>query len=89
MPACKIIVRTVTGKGAESEIDKVPVSDNTVSRRVDDMSHDVEDVLSETLKNTKFASQVDESTYVTNKAQLLAFVRFENKEEIMEFLLLL
>jgi hypothetical protein len=45
MPACKIIVRTVLGKEAESQIDGVPVCDNTVSRRVSDMSHDLEDVL--------------------------------------------
>jgi hypothetical protein len=61
MPACKITVRTMTGKEAESEIDKVPVADNTISRRVDDMSHDVQDVLCEILKNTNFALQVDES----------------------------
>jgi hypothetical protein len=52
------------------------------------MSHDVEDVLSEMLKNTSFAFQVDESTDITNKAQLLAFERFENEGEIMEFFLL-
>jgi hypothetical protein len=32
-----------------------------------------------------FALQVDESTDTTSKAQLLAFVRFENKGERMEF----
>jgi hypothetical protein len=83
IPACKIIVRTMTGKEAESETDEVPVSDNTLSRRVGDMAHDVEDVLSEILKNTNFALQVDESTDMTNKAQLLAFVRSENEGEIM------
>jgi hypothetical protein len=35
-------------------------------------------------RNTNFALQVDESRDVTSKAQLLAFVRFENKGEIME-----
>jgi hypothetical protein len=49
------------------------------------MSHDVEDVLSEILKNTSFAFQVDESTDITNKAQRLAFERFENEGEIMEY----
>jgi hypothetical protein len=38
MPACKIIVRTMIGKEAESEIDKVPVSDNAISRGVDDVT---------------------------------------------------
>jgi uroporphyrinogen-III decarboxylase len=49
MPACKIIVKTMIGKKAESETDKVPVSNNTISRHMDDMSHDTEDVLSEIL----------------------------------------
>jgi hypothetical protein len=62
MPACKIIVRTMICKEAESEIVKVPVSDDTVSRSVVDMSHDVEHLLSEILKNINFAVQVDEST---------------------------
>jgi hypothetical protein len=75
--ACKIIVRTMAGKRAESEIDKVPVSDNSISGRMDDMSYDVGDVLSEILKNPNFALQVDESTDMTNKAQLLVFIRFD------------
>jgi hypothetical protein len=62
----------------------VLVSNNTISRGVDHMSHDTEDVLSEILKNTNFALQVDESADITSKAQLLAFVRFENKGEMME-----
>jgi hypothetical protein len=41
--------------------------------------YDVEDVLPEMIKNTNSASQVDESTDVANKAQLLAFVQFETK----------
>jgi hypothetical protein len=85
MHACKVTARTMMGKGTESKIDKVPVSDNTTSRRVDDTSHDVEDVLSEILKNTNFALQVDESTDITNKTQLLASVRFENEGKIIEF----
>jgi hypothetical protein len=62
MLACKMIVRTMIGKEAESEIDELPLSDNTVSRRVDDVSHGAENILSEILKNTNFALQVDEST---------------------------
>jgi hypothetical protein len=53
--ACKITARTVTGKEAESEIDKVPISDHNISSRVEVMSHEVEDVLCETLKSTNFA----------------------------------
>jgi hypothetical protein len=38
MPAYKITERTMTGKEAGSEIDTVPVSYNTTSRRVDDVT---------------------------------------------------
>jgi hypothetical protein len=55
MRACKITAGTVTGKEAESETDKVPVSDHNISSRVYVMSHEVEDILCEILKNTNFA----------------------------------
>ena len=84
MPACIIIVRTMLGEEAESELSKVPVSDNTISRRVDDLSNNISGILSKILQNNNFALQVDESTDITGKAQLLAFVRFENEGEIME-----
>jgi hypothetical protein len=80
-PACKTIVRAVTGQEAGSEIDKVPVCDNAVTRRTT-----LQDVLCETQKNTDFALQVDGSTDVTNEAQLLAFVRSEDEGEIKEVL---
>jgi hypothetical protein len=51
---------------------------------MDDMSDGIEDILSEILKNINFALQFDESTDITNKAQLLAFVRFENEGEILD-----
>ncbi len=50
MPACKIIVRTILGEEAEIEISKVPVSDNTISRRVDDLSNNISGILSEILQ---------------------------------------
>jgi hypothetical protein len=37
----------------------------------------VEELLCETQKNTNFALQIDESTDITNKAQLSAFVQFK------------
>ena len=70
------------GEEAESEISKVPVSNNTISRRVDDLFNNVSGILSEILQNT--ALHVDETTDITGKAQLVAFVRFENESEIME-----
>ncbi len=74
MPACKIIVRTMLGEEAESELSKVPVSDITISRLVDDLFNNISGILSEILQNDNFALEVDESTDITGKARLLAFV---------------
>ncbi len=71
MPACKIIVRTIVGE-AESELSKVPVSDNTIIRCVDDLPNNISCSLSEALQSNNFAPQVDETTDITGKAQLLA-----------------
>jgi hypothetical protein len=48
-------------------------------------SHDVGDEMTAILRNTNVALQIDQSTDITNKAELQAFVRFENEGEIMEF----
>ncbi len=50
---------------------------------MDDLSNNISSILSEILQNNNFALQVDETTDITGKAQLLA-VRFENEGEIME-----
>ena len=82
--ACKIMAKIMLGQEAADEFSKVPLSDNTISRRITDISHNIENVLSEILKCTNFALQVDESTYITGKALLLAFARFENEWKTVE-----
>ncbi len=51
---------------------------------MDDLPNNISVILSEILENNNFALQGDEKTYINGKAQLLAFVRFENEGEIME-----
>ncbi len=74
----------MVGEETESELSKVPVSGNTISRCVDGLSNNIPGILSEILQNNNFALQVDESTDITGKAQLLAFIQSENEGEIME-----
>jgi hypothetical protein len=38
MPACKIIVSKMLGQEAVREIEKVPLSNSTISRRIDDVT---------------------------------------------------
>ncbi|XP_066965682.1 zinc finger BED domain-containing protein 5-like [Macrobrachium rosenbergii] len=40
-PACNIIVETMLDKEAQEQISKVPLSNNTISRRISEMSTDI------------------------------------------------
>jgi isochorismate synthase EntC len=59
-----------------SQIKAVPYSDNTVQRRTVEMATDVNDQVVEKIVLAKqFALQLDESTDISNEAELVAFVR--------------
>jgi len=66
----------------------VPLSNDTVSKRIDKMADDVEKKLVNSLRKSDFTLQIDESTVTDNKAILLAYVRFiNNNKEFVEELL--
>ena len=63
LPACKAIVNEMLASDAAQEIAKVPLSNNTIARRIDDMSADIESIVLEKVRiSGKFALQLDEST---------------------------
>ena len=81
LPPCKMIVKRMLGNEAAKEISKVPLSNDTVHRRILEMSTNIEKtVCSNKLQFSDFALQVDESTDNANKAQLLAFIRFIDED---------
>ncbi|KAL4126754.1 hypothetical protein QTP88_010963 [Uroleucon formosanum] len=85
LPAAKEIVRCVLGDKAAKEIEKVSLSNDTVKRRIDDMSSNINNKLLLYLKDCNFfALQIDESTDITNMAQLMVFIRFDRNDEIIE-----
>ena len=83
---CKDIIRCVGGWDAE-KVALIRHSNNTVHRRIVDMSNDLKQQVIADLKKApfrKFAIQLDESTYVTACAQLLMFVRYVSGEDFKE-----
>ncbi|GFT07556.1 SCAN domain-containing protein 3 [Trichonephila clavipes] len=87
LPACRKIVKTMIGGSADIDICKIPLSNDTIHRRIKDMSENIEQNTAKTLANSNFALQVDETTDITGNAQLIAFVRFIHENDtINQFL---
>ena len=85
LPACKAIVNEMLGPDAVKDIAKVPLSDNTIARRINDMSTDIENHVLEKIRiSRKFALQLDESTDISGHSQLLANVRFADGDTFRE-----
>ena len=76
------------GKQAVQKLKVVPMSANTVKRRIEEMADNIENQVMTMVKNSPFFPiQLDESTDVSNKVFLLCFVRVESEEELQEKLL--
>ena len=72
---CRETVRSMLGENTVKEIQKIPLFDNTVSRRINDMAADILEQLRDKLLESKlFSIQLDESTDTKRKWQLLAKV---------------
>lgn len=87
LPAVSEVLRTVLHRSASDIIKKIPLSNNTVQRRIDEMAQDVEVSLCDFLKTTQFSLQLDESTLTGNESLLLVYVRFIKEEKICQDLL--
>ena len=79
------------GEESERKIKAIPLSDNTVQRRIALMANDVkEQVVTEVEDKSLFglfALQLDEITDVSSAAQLMIFVRYVTEKNVNEELL--
>ena len=75
MPAAKILVKNVIGVEAAAKLKTVSLSNNTVKNRLEEMSINIVDQVISGVKDSKFglSMQLDESTDITNNAQLLVY----------------
>ncbi|XP_056118464.1 SCAN domain-containing protein 3-like [Rhinichthys klamathensis goyatoka] len=81
--------REVLGESAASKIKEIPLSNDTFSRRIIDMSDDIETQLLDRVRASPlFAIQIDESTDISKMALLLAFVRYNCEGATHEDLLM-
>lgn len=76
-PAAKVMANKIFGDKASNDIDRIPLSNDTVPWRIKLMAESVEDQLMTRLRQTRFSSlQLDESTDIGNEANLLSYVRY-------------
>uniref|UniRef100_K7G016 DUF4371 domain-containing protein n=1 Tax=Pelodiscus sinensis TaxID=13735 RepID=K7G016_PELSI len=77
LPCAKEMVQLVLGEEAVRKLNDISVSNDTVSRWINEISQNIrEQVLDEIKKSPLFHIQLDESTDVALCAQLLVFARY-------------
>lgn len=88
-PCIKDAVRCMLGEEHVRKMNSIPLSNNTINRRIQDISEEIEATVIDRIKDSKFfAIQVDESTDVASFAILLVIARYLKDNEVEENLLL-
>ena len=87
-PAAIDMVRKMCGKEQAAKLASVPLSNDTVQRRIMDMSLDVKEQVIKKIKDSgDFSLQLDETTDVAKCAQLLMYVRISGPDDLEEHFL--
>ncbi|XP_045656569.1 SCAN domain-containing protein 3 [Ursus americanus] len=73
------------GESAAERVAQVPLSNDTIARRIQELASDMEDQLIEQIREAKYFSlQLDECRDIANMIVLLVYVRFEHGDDIKE-----
>jgi zinc finger BED domain-containing protein 5/7/8/9 len=85
-PAMLKMVNIILGQAAEHKLSTIPLSNDTISDRIEKMSKDIlAQVVADLISSpAKFSLQLDETTDVSNLSQLAVFVRYVKHDEIKE-----
>ncbi|GAA6085212.1 protein ZBED8-like [Tachysurus ichikawai] len=85
-PAVLKMANIMLGKTAEVKLPQIPLSNDTISNRIEDMSKDIlAQVVADLISSpAKFSLQLDETTDVSNLSQLAVFVRYVKGDLIKE-----
>jgi hypothetical protein len=88
LPAVKDVVKTMFGNKLLKYIDLIPISNDSVGRTLHDMAGNVESQLIEKVKKSPYyALQIDETTDVTNYANLMCYVTYAYDSNIHDDIL--
>ncbi|XP_041844388.1 protein FAM200A-like isoform X1 [Melanotaenia boesemani] len=81
------MVSAMIDDNCAAKLRAIPLSNDTIARRICDISNDLEDQLIEKLQDIRFSLQVDEATDSNKNCLLIAYVRFVTSDSLSEDLL--
>ena len=85
-PCALEMASIVLGKDAKRKLQVIPLSNNTISSRICDISYDILNQVNSDIKNspTKISLQLEESTDIYSCCQLLTMVRYVKDKTFKE-----
>ncbi|XP_064101718.1 zinc finger BED domain-containing protein 5-like [Macrobrachium nipponense] len=86
-PAALAMCRAIHGEKMARELESIPLSNNTVGRRIHEIASDILIQLMERVKNINYSLQLDESTEISSSSQLIAFIRYSFNGKLNEDML--
>ncbi|XP_030298040.1 zinc finger BED domain-containing protein 5-like [Sparus aurata] len=84
IPAIKEAISTVMQRDPAPVTKAIPLSNDSVARRIREMSMDTEQQLCATLRGCRFSIQLDETTTADNNVLLMAYVRYVSGRDLHE-----
>ncbi|CAL9683899.1 unnamed protein product [Knipowitschia caucasica] len=85
LPAAVDMCEVILGAEAANKLKVIPLSNDTVRRRIQELAADIEAQLLDRLRSCEqFSIQLDESTDIANAAQLIVLVRYPWEDDIVE-----
>ena len=89
-PCATEMARIVLGRESEKKIKKIPLSNDTVKRRIADLCGNIKEQVISEIKNSPiglFSIQLDETTDVASCSQLLVFCRYFTESDMKDNIL--
>ncbi|XP_040297427.1 zinc finger BED domain-containing protein 5-like [Bufo bufo] len=87
LPAALDMVSVMLDEASAAKIKTIPLSNDTVARRINDIADDLNEQLVDKLKDKRFALQFDEAIDSNKDCLFIAYVRFEMPNSLCEDLL--